>query len=106
VYTIRSLKGVTPINSYAIQWRIDVNFIKKVKITADATPTAGVFTVSLEESTTTNRDFALENGTQLFIVAPPIYKGAKTLSTKLKWYLTRWKPDASMLKKGTYYTFL
>jgi hypothetical protein len=26
-----------------------VNFIKKVKITADATPTAGVFTVSLEE---------------------------------------------------------
>jgi hypothetical protein len=30
-----------------------VNFIKKVKITADATPTAGVFTVSLEESTTT-----------------------------------------------------
>jgi hypothetical protein len=47
VYTNK--KSATPINSYAIQWRIDVNFIKKVKITADATPTAGVFTVSLEK---------------------------------------------------------
>jgi hypothetical protein len=70
-----------------MQWRIDVNFIKKVKITADATP-AGVFTVSLEKYYNKNETFALENGTQLFIVAPPIYKGAKTLSTKLKWYLT------------------
>jgi hypothetical protein len=34
--------------------------------------------VNLEESTTTkDRTFALENGTQLFIVAPPVYKGAK-----------------------------
>jgi hypothetical protein len=49
VYTNKKSEGqFTPINSYAIQWRIDVNFIKKVKITADA-PTAGVFTVSLEE---------------------------------------------------------
>jgi hypothetical protein len=42
VYTNKKSEGqFTPINSYAIQWRIDVNFIKK--ITADATPTAGVF---------------------------------------------------------------
>jgi hypothetical protein len=37
VYTNKKSEGqFTPINSYAIQWRIDVNFIKKVKITADA----------------------------------------------------------------------
>jgi hypothetical protein len=42
VYTNKKSEGQLPINSYAIQWRIDVNFIKKVKITADATPT-GVY---------------------------------------------------------------
>jgi hypothetical protein len=43
----------------------------------------------------------LENGTQLFIVAPPIYKEQKTLSTKLKWYLTTVEPDVCM-KERTY----
>jgi hypothetical protein len=43
VYTNKKSEGqFTPINSYAIQWRIDVNFIKKA-ITADATPTAGIY---------------------------------------------------------------
>jgi hypothetical protein len=79
-----------------------VNFIKKVKITADATPTAGVFTVSLEEKYyNKNETFALENGTQLFIVAPPIYKGAKNFEHKVKMVSNNGGiPDASMLKKG------
>jgi len=50
VYTNKkSVGGFTPINSYAIQWTIDVNYIKRVKIVADATPTAGIFPVTLAE---------------------------------------------------------
>jgi hypothetical protein len=53
---------VTPINSYAI--RIDE---QKVKISADATPTAGGFLSSLEEVLRSkNEDIPLENGTQVF----------------------------------------
>jgi hypothetical protein len=52
VYTNKKSEGQYANQLYAIQWRIDVNF-KKKQITADATPTAGVFTVSLERSTTT-----------------------------------------------------
>jgi len=103
VYTNKKAEGqFTPINSYAIQWRIDVNFIKKVRIAADATPTAGVFTVSLEEKYyNKNETFALENGTQLFIVAPPVYKGAKNFEHKVKMVSNNGGiPDAAMLKKG------
>jgi hypothetical protein len=32
VYTNKSEGQFTPINSYAIQWRIDVNFIKKLRL--------------------------------------------------------------------------
>jgi hypothetical protein len=32
VYTNKSLKERLPINSYAIQWRIDVNFIKRLQL--------------------------------------------------------------------------
>jgi hypothetical protein len=54
-----------------------VNFIKRLKITADATPTAGVFTVSLEEKYyNKSKDFRFREWNKLFIVAPPI-SGAK-----------------------------
>jgi hypothetical protein len=99
VYTNKKSEGqFTPINSYnPMENRCELH--KKVKITADATPTAGVFTVSLEEKYyNKNETFALENGTQLFIVAPPIYKGAKRAQVKM--VSNNGGTDASMLKKG------
>jgi hypothetical protein len=43
-----------------------------------------VYLLSLEKYYNKNETFALENGTQLFIVAPPIYKGAKNFEHKVK----------------------
>ena len=73
VYTNKKSEGgFTPINSMAVQWTIDVNYIKKVKIVADATVKAGVFPVNLAEKYySKNETFALENNSQLIVVAPP-----------------------------------
>ena len=73
VYTNKKSEGgFTPINSRVVQWAIDVNYIKKVKILASDTPTAGVFKVILAEKYyAKNETFALENGQQLIVVAPP-----------------------------------
>ncbi|MCK5787958.1 MAG: hypothetical protein KAH32_03095 [Chlamydiia bacterium] len=81
VYTNKKQQGgFTPINSYAIQWTIDVNYIKKIRIATTVTaPAAGqIFQVVLEEKYyNKNETFALEDQSQLFIVAPPKYLGPK-----------------------------
>lgn len=71
----------TPINSLAVEWEIDVNFIKKVKI---ATAVSGVgtggapVTIGLEERYYDKNDtFALENRQQLFVLKAPTKKGTK-----------------------------
>lgn len=66
----------TPINSMAIEWQIDVNFIKKVRIAEDVTGNPGSgkipFTIQLEEKYYDKNDtLTLENQQQLFVVAPP-----------------------------------
>ena len=103
VYTNKKAEGqFTPINSYAIQWTIDVNFIKKVRFSADATPTSGIFPVYLEEKYyNKNETFALENNTQLIVVAPPVQKGSKNFEYRVKMVSNNGGvPDAAMLKKG------
>ena len=103
VYTNKKAEGqFTPINSYAIQWTIDVNFIKKVRFSADATPTSGIFPVYLEEKYyNKNETFALENNTQLIVVAPPIQKVSKIFVYRVKMVSNNGGvPDAAMLKKG------
>ncbi|MCK5788595.1 MAG: hypothetical protein KAH32_06330, partial [Chlamydiia bacterium] len=72
VYTNKKEKGgFSPINAMAIQWTIDVNYIKKVKIVGSNGNT-GVFTINLfEKYYNKNETFALENNMQLIVVAPP-----------------------------------
>ena len=103
VYTNKKQRGgFTPINSYAVQWTIDVNFIKKIRIAADATPTAGIFVVSLEEKYyNKNETFALDNQSQLIVVAPPKFKGPKNWEYRVKMVSNNGGvPDVAMLKKG------
>jgi hypothetical protein len=68
-----------PINSMAIEWDIDVNFIKRVRIATSVggTPVGKeVFNLELEERYYDKNDtFALENRQMLFVVAPPIKLG-------------------------------
>jgi hypothetical protein len=80
----KGASGFTPINSMCIEWDIDVNFIKKVRIAAQITggATSGsnksIETIILEERYYDKNDtFTLENKQQLFVVAVP-----KKLSTK------------------------
>ena len=65
----------TPINSMAIEWDIDVNFIKKVRIVGDISGTGvnkKVETILLEERYYDKNDtFTLENKQQLFVVGVP-----------------------------------
>ena len=65
----------SPVNSMAIEWDIDVNFIKKVKIVGDISGTGvskKVETILLEERYYDRNDtFTLENKQQLFVVAAP-----------------------------------
>ena len=65
----------TPVNSMAIEWDIDVNFIKKVKIVGAISGNGvnkKVETIMLEERYYDKNDtFTLENKQQLFVVAPP-----------------------------------
>jgi len=65
----------TPINSMCIEWDIDVNFIKRVKIVgAISGGGAGknVETIVLEERYYDKNDtFTLDNKQQLFVVGPP-----------------------------------
>ena len=71
----------TPINAMAIEWEIDVNFIKKVKITGNVSGsgTGGTpVTIQLEERYYDKNDtFALENRQQLFVLKNPVRKAAK-----------------------------
>ena len=68
----------TPINSMAVEWKIDVNFIKTVTIVdggatgTDVGLNKAVFQINLEEKYYDKGDtFTLENKQQLFVVAPP-----------------------------------
>jgi hypothetical protein len=65
----------TPINSMAIEWDIDVNFIKKVRIVGNISGTGAnkkVETIMLEERYYDKNDtFTLENKQQLFVVGVP-----------------------------------
>ena len=73
----KSQGGFTPINSMVIQWTIDVNYIKKVRIVEAASALTGVFTIGLAEKYySKNETFALENNMQLIVVAPPIMKAS------------------------------
>jgi len=103
VYTNKkAVGGFTPINSYAIQWTIDVNYIKRVMIAADATPTAGIFDVDLvEKYYNKNETFALDNQTQLIVVAPPQFRGPKVWRYKVQMVSNSGAtPDIAFLKKG------
>jgi len=67
-----------PVNSMVIEWTIDVNFIKKVKIVSPGTIVSGsganksVESIILAEKYYDKNDtFTLENKQQLFVVAPP-----------------------------------
>ena len=103
VYTNKKQQGgFTPINSYAIQWTIDVNYIKKIRIVADATPSAGVFPINLEEKYyNKNETFALENQQQLIVVAPPVFKGPKNWEYKVRMVTNSGgTPDPAMMATG------
>jgi hypothetical protein len=103
VYTNKKqIGGFTPINSYAIQWTIDVNYIKRVRIVEDAVPTAGVFDLYLEEKYyEKNETFALENQTQLIVVAPPKFAGPKRWLHKVQMVSNSGgTPNEDFLKKG------
>lgn len=69
----------TPINSMAVEWQINVNFIKKVKIAATSTATGeggAPFTLYLAERYYDRNDtFALENRQQLFVLSAPVKEG-------------------------------
>ena len=101
VYTKKSSKGgFTPINSYAIQWTIDVNYIKRVKIVADGVPTAAAFDLHLEEKYyNKNETFALENQTQLFVIASPQRTAPGVWVHRVK-PINGIAPAAEFLKKG------
>lgn len=64
-----------PINSMCIQWDIDVNFIKKVRIAGNISGNGAgknPETIILEERYYDKNDtFTLENKQQLFVLAPP-----------------------------------
>lgn len=68
----------TPINSMAIEWDIDVNFIKHVRIAETSTNTGAnfrPFKIVLEEKYYDKNDtFTLENKQQLFVIKVPIKK--------------------------------
>ena len=76
----------TPINSMVVEWKIDVNFIKTIRITADGTDTGAdgaIVTLSLEEKYYDKNDtFTLENKQQLLVVAPPVKAGEKAWTHK------------------------
>jgi hypothetical protein len=65
----------TPINSMVIEWQIDVNFIKKVKIVGTISGNGtnkNVESIVLAERYYDKNDtFTLENKQQLLVVAPP-----------------------------------
>jgi len=65
----------SPINSMVIEWNIDVNFIKTVKIVGDISGTGfrkNVETIHLEERYYDKNDtFTLDNKQQLFVTAAP-----------------------------------
>lgn len=71
----KNSNSFTPINSMAVEWEIDVNYIKRVKIVgAISGPGANknIETIFLEEHYYDKGDtFTLENKQQLFVVAPP-----------------------------------
>ncbi len=63
-------KSFTPINSMIIEWDIDVNFIKKVRIVGNISGTGvqkNIETIVMEEKYYNKHDvFTLENKQQLF----------------------------------------
>jgi len=68
-----------PINKMAFQWRLDKNYIKKIRIVQDADISAGlgdnreIFTMFLAEKYyNVNDTFALDNKTQCRVVATPV----------------------------------
>jgi len=65
----------TPINSMVIEWNIDVNFIKRVKVVGSISGSGAnknVESVILAERYYDKNDtFSLENRQMLFVVAPP-----------------------------------
>jgi len=74
-YNPKKNGSYTPINSMAIEWDIDVNFIKKVRITGAISGNGvggKVETIMLEERYYDRNDtFTLENKQQLFVVSAP-----------------------------------
>lgn len=68
----------TPINAMAVQWEIDVNYIKRVKLVSYSGDSTGgnPFTVVLQERYYDRNDtFALENRQQLFVLSGPTKLG-------------------------------
>ena len=80
--------GFTPINSMCVEWSIDVNFIKKVKIVGGISGTGAnkrIETIQLEERYYDKNDtFTLENKQQLFVVGVPKKLSAKKWEYKVK----------------------
>ena len=71
----KNTESFTPINSMCVQWDIDVNFIKKVKIVGNISGNGLRMmpeTIVMEERYYDKNDtFTLENKQQLFVIAPP-----------------------------------
>lgn len=72
-----------PINSMAVEWTIDVNYIHKVMIAEDVSGTtpgankAPVSVIMTEKYYDKNDTFTLENKQQAFVIAPPRQLGPK-----------------------------
>ena len=77
-----------PINSMCVQWEINVNFIKKVRIVGNISGNGAnknVETLVMEERYYDKSDtFTLENKQQLFVVAPPRKLGIKRWEYRVK----------------------
>jgi hypothetical protein len=81
-----------------------VNFIKKVKITADATPTAGVFTVSLEEKYYNKRDFRFREWNSIVYCSASDLQRNQNFEHKVK-MVSNGGIGCFYVKERTYYTF-
>lgn len=85
----KEVAGFQPINSLAIEWQIDVSFIKKVKIAADSDGGNGLgllpFNVYLEERYFDKHDsFAAEDRLQYFVTKSPVRINAKKWKYEVK----------------------
>lgn len=90
----KNAESFTPINSMAVQWNIDVNYIKKVKIVSAISGNGANLreeSIVLEERYYDKNDtFTLENKQQLFVTRVPVKLAQK-----------RWKYTVRLVGDGS-----